>query len=282
MQLQHTDLISNILDSKGALILVSLFLVLFVLETTFALRRRVQSRSRRIVINAIVSIPAFISLRLVFIPVVVWIALKAQELDFGLLSLSALPVWINFLAAFLLLDYGNYLWHVLLHQLPVLWRFHLVHHTDLDLDVLTATRFHFIELFASVIFRGGIIFMLGVMPQTVLIYEIAFEAATQFHHSNLRLPAKMETMLGKIFVTPRMHGIHHSVIKHETDSNYSVIFSFWDRLHKTLRLSIHQDALTIGVPSYQNADELTGWFLLKLPFTKIRSWTKALLTRTNV
>jgi sterol desaturase/sphingolipid hydroxylase (fatty acid hydroxylase superfamily) len=123
--------------------------------------------------------------------------------------------------------------------------------------------------------------ILGVMPQTVLIYEIVFEAATQFHHSNLRMPVKLETMLGKIFVTPRMHGIHHSIIKVETDSNYSVIFSFWDRLHRTLRLSVHQDALIIGVPSYQNADELTGWFLLKLPFTKIRSWTKTFLTRTN-
>ncbi|HZB11501.1 MAG TPA: sterol desaturase family protein [Chryseolinea sp.] len=281
MELQHTDLISDILDSEGSLILVSVFLVLFVLESIFALRRRVQARARRIVINTIVSIPAFISLRLVFIPVVVWVAFKAQALNFGLLHLLGLPTWVNFLAAFLLLDYGNYLWHVLLHRLPILWRFHLVHHTDLDLDVLTATRFHFVELFASVIFRGGIIFMLGVLPQTVLIYEIVFEAATQFHHSNLRLPVKMETLLGKIFVTPRMHGIHHSIIKRETDSNYSVIFSFWDWLHKTLRLGVHQDALIIGVPSYQNADELTGWFLLKLPFTKIRSWTQAFLTRTN-
>ncbi|HYI79189.1 MAG TPA: sterol desaturase family protein [Chryseolinea sp.] len=281
MEVQQTDLISDILDSKGSLILVALFMLLFASESIFALRRRIQSRARRVVINTIVSIPAFISLRLVFIPVVVWIAFKAQTLEFGLFHLLALPTWINFLAAFLLLDYGNYLWHVLLHRLPILWRFHLVHHTDLDLDVLTATRFHFVELFASVIFRGGILFILGVPPQTVLIYEIVFEAATQFHHSNLRLPVKLETMLGKIFVTPRMHGIHHSIIKHETDSNYSVIFSFWDRLHKTLRLSVHQDALIIGVPSYQNADELTGWFLLKLPFTKIRSWTKAFLTRTD-
>ena len=220
MELLHTDLISNILDSKGSLILISLFLLLFVLESIFALRRRVQSRAWRILVNVIVSIPAFISLRLVFIPVMVWIAFKAQTLDIGLFHLLDLPTWIKFLAAFFLLDYGNYLWHVLLHQIPILWRFHLVHHTDLDLDVLTATRFHFVELFASVIFRGGIMFMLGVMPQTVLIYEIVFEAATQFHHSNLRLPVKFEKMLGKILVTPRMHGIHHLIIKRENDLNY--------------------------------------------------------------
>src|ERR671912_2718399 len=129
MELQHTDLISAILDSEGSLILVSVFLVLFVLESIFALRRRVQARARRIVINTIVSIPAFISLRLVFIPVVVWVAFKAQALNFGLLQLLGLPTWVNFLAAFLFLDYGNYLWHVLLHRLPILWRFHLVHHT---------------------------------------------------------------------------------------------------------------------------------------------------------
>jgi sterol desaturase/sphingolipid hydroxylase (fatty acid hydroxylase superfamily) len=104
----------------------------------------------------------------------------------------------------------------------------------------------------------------------VLIYEIIFEAATQFHHSNTKLPFKLEKALNKLIVTPRMHGIHHSMIKRETDSNYSVIFSFWDRLHRTVRLNIHQDEIVTGVPTYPDEKELTIGKLWKLPFTSIR------------
>ena len=88
----------------------------------------------------------------------------------------------------------------------------------------------------------------------------------------MRLPVPFEKGMNKIFVTPRMHGIHHSIVKRETDSNYSVIFSFWDRLHKTVRLNIHQDDITIGVPAYREHQDLTLWKLLKMPFVKQRGW----------
>ena len=155
-----------------------------------------------------------------------------------------------------------------------MWRFHIVHHTDLDLDVTTAIRFHFGELIGSVFFRGAAVVLIGVSPLTALIYEILFEAATQFHHSNIKLPFRFEKTLNKIFVTPRMHGIHHSMVKRETDSNYSIIFSFWDRIHKTVRLNIPQNEIVTGVPSYADETELTIGQLLKLPFTKIRAWEK--------
>ena len=159
-----------------------------------------------------------------------------------------------------------------MHRLPLMWRFHLVHHTDLDMDITTAFRFHFGEMIGSVIFRGAAVLLVGVSPVMVLIYEIVFEAETQFQHSNTRLPIRFEKVLNKLIVTPRMHGIHHSIIKDETDSNYATIFSFWDRLHKTIRLNIHQDDVIIGVPVYHDENELTVKHLLKLPFTKIRQW----------
>ena len=179
--------------------------------------------------------------------------------------------------AFLLLDYTNYLWHILNHKIPLLWRFHLVHHTDHDLDITTAFRFHFGELIGSVFFRGAAVFLIGVSPAIVLVYEIIFEAATQFHHSNMRLPFRFEKILNKLIVTPRMHGIHHSVVQNERDSNYSVIFSFWDRIHKTFTLTKQQQELVIGVPSYNEQKELTIGFLLKLPFTKIRKGKKPVI-----
>jgi sterol desaturase/sphingolipid hydroxylase (fatty acid hydroxylase superfamily) len=205
----------------------------------------------------------------------VWLAVNNQDWQFGLSYWLVAPVWMENILAFLLLDYSNYIWHILLHKLPILWRFHLVHHTDLDLDITTAFRFHFGEMLGSILFRGAAILIIGASPIMVLIYEIVFEAATQFHHSNTKLPFRLERFLNYLIVTPRMHGIHHSMVKRETDSNYSVIFSFWDRIHKTVRLNIHQDEIVTGVPAYADERELTIGKLLKLPFTTVRKWKDA-------
>ncbi|MDQ3140624.1 MAG: sterol desaturase family protein [Bacteroidota bacterium] len=265
-------MIKSIFDSYGTPILIGLFIILFIVETKFQLRKRIQSRWKRILINFIVSIPAFVLLRLLFIPTIVWLAVQNQQWQVGLNYLFEGPQWVYIAISFLLLDYSNYLWHILLHKLPILWRFHLVHHTDLDLDITTAFRFHFGEMIGSVLFRGPAIILIGVSPVMVLIYEIAFEAATQFHHSNIKLPFRFEKMLNYFIVTPRMHGIHHSMIKKETDSNYSIIFSFWDRIHKTVRLNIHHQEIVTGVPAYADEKELTIGNLLKLPFKAVRKW----------
>lgn len=263
-------MIRHIFDYIGIPALFILYIFLFALESKFQLRKRVQERWKRITINSFVSIPAFTLLRFLFIPAMVWLAKLNEGLHFGINYLYELPKPAEFMIAFLLLDYGNYFWHMLNHKFTFLWRFHLVHHTDKDLDVTTAFRFHFGELIGSVFFRGAITLLSGASPFTVLVYEIIFEAATEFHHSNFKLPLKFEKVLNKLIVTPRMHGIHHSTIRHERDANYSVIFSFWDRLHQTLKINIPQDEVVIGIPSYSNAKELTIGFLLKLPFTKIR------------
>lgn len=267
-------MIRQIFDMIGVPLLVVIFIFLFIVETKFQLRKRVQDRFKRIIINFIVSIPAFMFLRFLFIPIMVWLATENQDLHFGLNYLYKLPALAEGVIAFLLLDYTNYLWHILNHKLPFLWRFHLVHHTDHDLDITTAFRFHFGEMIGSVFFRGAAALITGASPMIVLIYEIVFEAATQFHHSNTKLPFRFEKAFNKLIVTPRMHGIHHSVIRSETDSNYSVIFSFWDRIHKTIDLNKPQQEVVIGVPSYDNQKELTVGFLLKLPFTSIRPWKK--------
>ena len=195
------------------------------------------------------------------IPTVVFIVLFIAE---G----NASPV-LKVLAAFLMMDY---LRNVLNHKVPFLWPFHLVHHCGPDPDVTTALRFHFGELIGSVFFRGAFVVLSGATALQVLLYEIMPETETQFHHSNWKLPFRLEKKLSKIIVTPRMHGVHHSIIREEVKSNYAVIFSFWDRLHNTIRLNVPQGLVVTGVPSYNNYDELTASYLLKLSFTKIRSW----------
>jgi len=261
-----------ILDYYGFPALGLLFIVLFFLESKYGLRRRVQSRWRRIWINGRMSAVAYILLRFMFIPIMVWLAFRNQEWQIGLNYIYELPNWLEGCIAFILLDYTNYAWHILNHKIPFLWRFHHVHHTDLDLDVTTALRFHGGELVSSVFYRGAVVLLTGATPLLVIIYEVIFEAATAFHHSNTRLPFNSEKVVSKIIVTPRMHGIHHSIIHRETNSNFSVVFSAWDRVHRTLRLNIPQQDIIIGVPAYRKEEELTFLKLLILPFQKIRSW----------
>ncbi|MGS0748778.1 sterol desaturase family protein [Halpernia sp. GG3] len=266
------ELIRSVFDIYGTAILVVIFILLFIVETKFSLRKRVQNRWKRIFINFGISMPSFALMRLAFIPIMVWLAYENERWQIGLGYFYESPIWVKGIIAFFLLDYSNYIWHVILHKMPLMWRFHLVHHTDLDLDLTTAFRFHFGEMIGSIIFRGMAVLLFGVSPLMVLIYEIAFDASNQFQHSNLKLPFKFEKIINKIFVTPRMHGIHHSMKKQETDSNYSIIFSFWDRLHSTIRLNIPQHRIRIGVPVYPDIKELNFLKLLKLPFTKIRPW----------
>lgn len=264
------NIIKRVFDGKGAPVLVAAFVVLFISEGRRQLRKRVRPRWNRVAINSIVSIPAFTLLRFLFLPVMIKLATKNEQLQWGLNAQYKANGYIKGVVAFLLMDYSNYLWHILLHKLPFLWRFHLVHHSDHDLDITTALRFHFGEIIGSVVYRGAFVFLSGATPLNVLLYEIFFEGATQFHHSNLRLNYQLEKKLNTILVTPRMHGIHHSVNRQEKDSNYSVIFSVWDRVHNTARLNVPQEEIVIGDLSYNDPDELTIGYLLKLPFTRIR------------
>lgn len=259
-----------ILDSIGTPILLSFFIILFLLEFKFELRKRKVDRMQRYVTNVSLAAFSLLALRLALIPGIVWIAEYSNSHDIGIFNLFPLSYWLEFILVFLLLDYGNYLWHLMNHHNSFLWRFHNVHHADIDLDVTTAIRFHFVEVLFSVLSRGLIILLLGATVEEVLIYEIVFEAATNFHHSNLKIPSKIERGLNLLIVTPRMHGVHHSIIKEETDSNFSVIFSIWDRIHRTARLNVPQEQITIGAPGYENLSEQNPLFFILLPFKKQR------------
>jgi sterol desaturase/sphingolipid hydroxylase (fatty acid hydroxylase superfamily) len=274
-------MIHQLFDLRGAPLLTVVFIILFFAEYKFELRKRVQSKWARVFINSMVAIPSFVLLRFLFLPVMVWLAHTNESIHFGLNYLYTLVDWQEAIIAFLVLDYGNYLWHQLNHKVPYLWRYHLVHHSDPDLDITTAFRFHFGEMIGSVFSRGAVVFLSGVSPVSVLIYEIIFEAATQFHHTNVKLPLRLEKILCLFFVTPRLHGIHHSVNKQEAGSNFSVIFSFWDRLHKTFRTTTNEETIKTGVPSYSNQKDMTITFLLKLPYTKIREWDASISNKSS-
>jgi sterol desaturase/sphingolipid hydroxylase (fatty acid hydroxylase superfamily) len=254
------------------LAILAVFLGLLILEALRPLRRRKRRTGPRLLINLSLSALVFAVGSLVVRPVALAGAAWAAGNSFGLLHLLLLPFWAQFVAGFLLLDLTIYYWHRINHTVPLLWRFHNIHHVDPDLDVSTSFRFHFGEILYSTAFRLAQVLVVGVAPFTYVVYELAFQMATMFHHSNLCLPAYWERRLNKLVVTPRMHGIHHSAVGPETNSNYSVIFSWWDRLNRSLRLNVRQGEIVIGVPGYLNPQDNRFWPLMKFPFRKPRPY----------
>lgn len=260
------------LDQVAAPILTSVFVILAILEFFIVFRPWQKSRVERWLHNGLLSVTGLPLARLLLLPLTVYAAYYAQQNEVGLLNSLSLPSWVNWILGMLFLDYGIYVWHRLNHRIPLLWRFHNVHHADTEMDISTAVRFHFGELLLSIPFRLVVIGITGVSPLMLLVYEIVFESATLFHHSNIKLPKWLEAILTKVIITPRMHGIHHSIVKEETDSNYSTVLNWWDRLHGTKKLDVKLENIVIGVPAYREDKDNKFWMLLVHPFKKQRPW----------
>lgn len=254
----------------GTAIAAVIFVLLFLLERRFPLRQRTRPQTARLISNAGMTLCAFA----VTTTVVQFAAQMTQQWTsdqaIGLMYLIPLPGIGQFILAFLLMDLTFYYWHRANHRFPFLWRFHNAHHIDPDLDVSTAFRFHFGEILLSAGFRAIQVTLIGVSAWTYVVYELVFQANTLFHHSNLKLPLWLERRLNWILVTPRMHGIHHSQIQQETDSNWSVVFPWWDRWHRTLRLNIPQSVIKIGVPAYMAPEDNQLRHILLMPFQSQR------------
>jgi len=244
--------------------------ILFALERFRPLRRLARPLMPRLLVNGVVSLLTYGTAFAVVQPLAMQTLHWTSEQSFGLLAWAA--PWSTWVLGFLLLDLSFYYWHRLNHRVPLLWRFHNVHHADPDLDVSTAFRFHLGEVAVSAVFRVVQIAVIGVPLIVYATYEMVFQAATYFHHSNVRLPVRLERLLNLVFVTPRMHGIHHSDYREETDSNYSVVFSVWDRIHQSFRWSIPQHEIRIGVPGYAHASDNSVVNLLLMPFRRQRDY----------
>lgn len=189
-----------------------------------------------------------------------------EKKRFGLVKIFRLPKFPETVLAVILLDYTLYLWHVLTHKTPFLWRFHQIHHADLDLTASTALRFHFGEITVSVLWRAGQILFVGVSPEALKAWQTLLFLSILFHHSNLRLPRRLENKLNKLIMTPRLHGIHHSNVEAETNSNWSSGLTLWDFLHKTFRADTEQSRIQIGVKGFDSPAEVGLTKMLVRPF----------------
>ena len=188
----------------------------------------------------------------------------AESHRVGLLHCWSMPGWVQFVLAVLLLDGWLYVWHRANHSIPLLWRFHRMHHADREMDVTTALRFHTGELVLSAVVRLLLIPLLGVSSTQLLVSETLVVAATTFHHANISV-GRFDRWLALGIVTPFLHKVHHSREPVETNSNYATVFSWWDRVGGTLRQREDCESLRLGLDEFDDPRWETVAGLLSIP-----------------
>ncbi|HEY8595078.1 MAG TPA: sterol desaturase family protein [Devosiaceae bacterium] len=266
----------TILGLSEGMFRLSLFIAIFalmaVLEALLPRRRRRHARLKRWVTNFGVLASSYVLVALVglIVPVTATLsAVFAQNQGLGLFNLTAWPGWIEGIIAFILLDLVIWTQHLVTHKVPLLWRFHRVHHTDEDLDASSAVRFHPVEIVFSVFVKSAAVVLLGAPVLAVVLFEAAVNGSAMFNHANLRLPESVDRFVRRLIVTPDMHRVHHSTEMAETNSNYGFALSVWDRLFRTYVAQPEKghDGMTLGLSDWQDdAPTRLGWSLA-LPFS---------------
>ena len=205
----------------------------------------------------------------ILIPVAaVGVAVIAAQRGWGLLNIAPWPPLLEGVIGFLVLDLVIYGQHVAFHKVPWLWRLHRMHHADLDIDVTTGLRFHPIEILLSMLLKMAVVVLVGVPAAAVIVFEVVLNATSMFNHANAAMPAWLDRIVRLMAVTPDMHRVHHSVLRHETDSNFGFNLPWWDRLFRTYRAAPQagHDGMTIGLPVFRDPEELRLNRLLSQPF----------------
>ncbi len=195
---------------------------------------------------------------------------SARAHGFGLLHWPALPVWAQWVLALILVDCWQYWWHRMNHTVPLLWRFHAIHHSDAELDASSGVRFHTVEIALSLLARLAVLPLLGVTVPQLVLYEAISLPVILFHHSNIRLGRRADSALRWLIVTPWMHWVHHSRWQPETDSNYSSLLSVWDRLFGSFRLRDKPQTINLGLDGWEERDWRTLPGMLAAPFRRRR------------
>ncbi len=196
----------------------------------------------------------------------------ALEHSFGLLFwLPSMPLWLEVLLALMVLDLlGAWLAHFSEHRIRMLWGFHLVHHTDMEVDTTSANRHHPFESVVRFLFTCFAVLMVGAPVAYIMLYQGLSVVFSQFNHANIQLPKKIDSALSWFIVSPDMHKVHHHHKLPYTDTNYGNIFSIWDRLFGTFS-SLPNEKIVFGVDTYPDPDANKSLkSLLRIPFNGYR------------
>lgn len=262
----------DLILSQQSLIRISVFTIVLIMMMIWEVKRPkkhlTQAKHYRWLNN--LALVLFNSLLLpVTLPfLAVGFAYFIQESQVGLLYWLDAPVLLSLIGSVILLDLIIYWQHRLFHRLPILWRLHRVHHADQDIDVTTGARFHFIEIWLSMLIKLASIAILGIPPIAVFLFEVLLNASAMFNHSNISLSFQADRRLRTLIVTPDMHRVHHSIHRNETDSNYGFCLSIWDRWFDSYISQPkdgHQD-MVIGIDLFRSVKEQSIFKMFSQPF----------------
>ncbi len=253
-------------------VFVSLFCLFALIEAKIPRRHRTQPRTGRWLTNWAIVILDSITLRILALALpllAVGAAIDAETQGWGLLNSTEIPFWVKVVATVLIFDFAIWAQHLITHKIPILWRFHRVHHADRDIDVTTAIRFHPVEIAFSMLLKIGLVYLLGPPAYGIVLFEIILNGTAMFNHANIKLPLPLDAVLRRILVTPDMHRVHHSDKRFEHDSNYGFALSIWDRLFGTYipQPEKGHENMTIGLQWQDDRPSKLGWSLW-LPFRK--------------
>lgn len=231
-------------------------------------RRRAVARLQRWANNLGLVLLNSVLLRVFMPAAAVGAALFAAREGWGLMHWLDLPGWLAVVLTIVLLDLAIWAQHVAMHKIPLLWRLHRVHHSDVDYDTTTGLRFHPIEIGLSMAYKMACVVALGAPAAAVILFEIFLSASALFNHGNVFLPAGLDRVLRRAIVTPDMHRVHHSVYRDETDSNYGFSLSIWDILFGTYRAQPRDghEGMTIGLDVFRAPRDRVIDRLLIQPF----------------
>lgn len=253
-------------------VFIGLFAILAVMEFLAPRRELEHVKAKRWLTNWLIVIIDSFVLRLIFTGAAVGVAVWAELNGYGLFNIVEVPAVISVIICFIVLDFAIWLSHVASHKIPLFWAVHRMHHSDVDIDVSTAIRFHPIEIILSMVWKMIIVVILGAPAVAVLIFEIILNGAAMFNHSNIKLPLAIDKILRQFIVTPDMHRVHHSTEHNETDSNYGFNLAIWDRLFGTYidQPKAGHKAMKIGLNEWQDERPTRLFWSLKVPFIKQR------------
>ncbi len=255
---------------------IGFFALLSLWEIMSPRRKLLNLRRFRWFSNLGLIVIASVLVRFIFPAAAVGFAVMAEQQQWGFLYILQLPPALHYLLAFILLDLSLYFQHVMFHALPMFWRFHRVHHSDLDCDITTGVRFHPFEILISMLVKFLTIISIGAPVLVVVVFEIILNAASMFTHSNIRMPALLEKTWRWLMVTPDMHRIHHSILENESNSNFGFFLSVWDRLFGTYlaQPETGHEKMQLGVKHFRQPKWQNLRWLLYLPFvSKLDDYT---------
>jgi sterol desaturase/sphingolipid hydroxylase (fatty acid hydroxylase superfamily) len=250
---------------RGALAVAGLF-VFLTWEYQHPLRALALPKAQRYAANLVLGLINPVILQITLGGLAVSLASWATVARFGILNLLELGELPRIVATVAYLDFVAFILHRLYHGVPLLWSIHQVHHSDIELDVTTAVRFHPLEMMLSAFGRSAVIPVLGLSPIGIAVFEMVLLLSSQFQHCNRLLPHRIDNLLKSVIVTPNMHRIHHSIEVTQMNSNFSTIFTWWDRLFRTYRCDLHVELIETGLTAYRTAREvgLTRLWLMPL------------------